>query len=27
VRAMLLVTRDTKGFPPDDPGIRMPYRV
>jgi len=27
VRAMLLVTRDTKGFPADDPGVRMPYRV
>ena len=27
VQAMLLVTRDTKGFPPDDPGVRMPYRV
>jgi len=27
VQAMLLVTRDTKGFPVDDPGIRMPYRV
>lgn len=27
VRAMLLVTRDQKGFPPDDPGVRMPYRV
>lgn len=26
VRAMLLVTRDTKGFPADDPGVRMPYR-
>lgn len=24
---MLLVTRDTKGFPPDDPGVRMPYSV
>ena len=27
VRAMLFVTRDTKGFPADDPGVRMPYRV
>jgi predicted nucleic acid-binding protein len=27
VQAMLLVTRDTKGFPSDDPGVRMPYRV
>jgi predicted nucleic acid-binding protein len=27
VQAMLFVTRDTKGFPSDDPGVRMPYRV
>lgn len=27
VRAMLLVTRDMKGFPLDDPGVRIPYRV
>ena len=27
VGAMLLVTRDTKAFPADDPGVRMPYRV
>lgn len=27
VHAMLLVTRNTKDFPPDDPGIRMPYRI
>jgi predicted nucleic acid-binding protein len=27
VGAMLLVTRDTKGFPADDPRVRMPYRV
>ena len=27
VGGMLLVTRDTKGFPADDPGVRMPYRV
>jgi len=27
VQAMLLVTRDTRGFPADDPGVRMPYRV
>ena len=26
-RAMLLVTRDIKGFPAGDPGVRMPYRV
>lgn len=25
--AMLLVTRDVKDFPADDPGIRMPYVV
>lgn len=25
VNAMLLVTRDTKDFPGDDPGIRSPY--
>lgn len=25
VTAMLLVTRDTKGFPADDPGVRIPY--
>ena len=25
--AMLLVTRDIKGFPSDDPGVRMPYSV
>jgi len=24
---MPLVTRDTKAFPIDDPGIRMPYRI
>jgi len=23
----LLVTRNTKGFPPHDPGVRMPYLV
>ncbi len=23
----LLVTRDVKGFPPRDPGVRMPYTV
>jgi predicted nucleic acid-binding protein len=23
----LFVTRDTKDFPADDPGIRMPYRI
>jgi len=27
VNAMLLVTRHTEGFPPGDPGVRMPYRV
>jgi predicted nucleic acid-binding protein len=27
VQAMLLVTRDTTGFPADDPGVRMPYQV
>ena len=27
VHAMLLVTRDAKGFPADDPGVRIPYRV
>ncbi len=26
VHAMLLVTRDTKGFRPDGPGFRMPHR-
>ncbi len=25
--AMLLVTRDTRGLPADDPGVRMRYRV
>jgi hypothetical protein len=27
VHSMLLVTRDTKGFSTDDPGVRMPYRI
>ena len=27
VHAMLLVTRNTKDFPDDDPGVRMPYRL
>ena len=27
VHAMLLVTRDVRDFPADDPGIRMPYVV
>jgi predicted nucleic acid-binding protein len=27
VHAMLLVTRDTKGFPAGDPGVPMPYRL
>ncbi len=26
-RSMLLVTRDEKAFPPDDPGVRIPYRL
>ncbi|HEX5327962.1 MAG TPA: type II toxin-antitoxin system VapC family toxin [Acetobacteraceae bacterium] len=26
-RGMLLVTRDGKGFPADDPGVRIPYAV
>jgi predicted nucleic acid-binding protein len=26
-RAMLLVTRNTKDFAADDPGVRMPYRL
>ena len=26
-RGMLLVTRNTKDFPSDDPGIRMPYAL
>jgi predicted nucleic acid-binding protein len=26
VREMLVVTRDAKGFPEDDPGVRIPYR-
>jgi predicted nucleic acid-binding protein len=25
--SMLLVTRNTKDFPPGDPGVRMPYRL
>jgi len=25
VQGRLLVTRDTKGFPGDDPGVRVPY--
>lgn len=25
--SMLLVTRDSKGFPDNDPGVRMPYRL
>jgi predicted nucleic acid-binding protein len=25
--AMLLVTRNTKDFPPDDPGVRVPYQI
>ena len=27
VHAMLLVTRDTRDFPQDDPGVRVPYTV
>ena len=27
VGASLLITRDNKGFPEDDPGVRVPYRV
>lgn len=27
IHGLLLVTRDTKDFPPGDPGIRMPYTV
>jgi predicted nucleic acid-binding protein len=27
VRSMLLVTRNTKDFPADDPGVRTPYRL
>jgi predicted nucleic acid-binding protein len=26
VHSMLLVTRDTKAFPADDPGVRVPYQ-
>lgn len=27
VGGLLLVTRNTKDFPADEPGIRMPYRI
>ena len=27
VHGMLLVTLDTKGFPADDPGVRVPYLI
>jgi len=27
VRDRLLVTRDAKAFPPDDPGVRVPYQI
>jgi predicted nucleic acid-binding protein len=27
VHAMLLVTRDAKGVPAGDPGVRIPYRI
>jgi predicted nucleic acid-binding protein len=26
-RSMLLVTRNTKDFPADDPGVRIPYKL
>jgi hypothetical protein len=26
-RSILLVTRDGKGLPPDDPSVRIPYRL
>lgn len=26
-RSLLLVTRNVKDFPPDDPGVRMPYTL
>ena len=26
-KAMLLVTRNTKDFAADDPGVRLPYRL
>ncbi|MER1967958.1 type II toxin-antitoxin system VapC family toxin [Castellaniella sp. GW247-6E4] len=27
VHSMLLVSRNTKDFPPDEPGVRMPYEA
>ncbi|HET6469897.1 MAG TPA: type II toxin-antitoxin system VapC family toxin [Geminicoccaceae bacterium] len=27
IHGMLLVTRNSKDFPQDDPGVRMPYRL
>jgi predicted nucleic acid-binding protein len=27
VHAMLLVTRNTRDFPDDDPGVRAPYKL
>jgi predicted nucleic acid-binding protein len=27
VHSLLLVSRNTKDFPPDEPGVRMPYRL
>ncbi|MGH6871630.1 MAG: type II toxin-antitoxin system VapC family toxin [Rhizomicrobium sp.] len=27
VHSMVLVSRNTKDFPPGDPGVRMPYRI
>ncbi|MCM2404099.1 type II toxin-antitoxin system VapC family toxin [Rhizobium sp. S153] len=27
VHGLLLVSRNDKDFPPDDPGVRMPYRI
>jgi predicted nucleic acid-binding protein len=27
IHAMLLVTRNTRDFPDDDPGVRIPYRL
>ena len=27
VHGRLLITRDTKGFPADDPGVRVPYTM
>jgi len=27
VNSRLLVTRNTRDFPPDEPGVRIPYRL